>query len=564
VDGGGNVFVSDLYLGPGYPSASFNSHLFKEIPASCITGANNASCVLSLEGSFQGTPVSGQGVAVDGEGNLYVAQNGIYELAYAHPPTVSFLATLPDQTGSGTPKTAIVFNDGNANLDFSALSYPPDFPEATGVTTNCSASSIVASATSCTVSIDFIPLESSLTPPATTLNELIPLTTNSLNKTTAQPMSATGTVTAAPPAALTSPETGSVLVNGSAVTFQWTAASGATGYALRLSTLNPGGNEVFGSSVITATSLTISHLKASASTVYARLYTLYGSIQVYKDYFFTGGTQVTLTSPTTSPLVGPTVTFTWGTASGATGYAVRLGTSAGASDIYGSGIITANSRTISNLPTNGEKIYVRLFTIYGENQLYIDYNFQAATQSALTSPSTGSALTGPTAVFSWTTAAGATGYAFRLGTSLGANDVYGSGIITATSITVPNLPINGEPVFGRLYTMYGSIQRYTDYAFTAATQAALTSPMPGSVLSGSSVNFIWTAGKGSSSYILQLGTTPGAEDLYSSGDITATSIKVSGLPTNGETIYARLYTNFTYSQSGTTQLYTDYVYTAAQ
>ena len=55
-----------------------------------------------------------------------------------------------------------VINDGNANLAFSALSYPKDFPEASGVDTDCTASSVVAEGTDCTLSIDFTPQLSSL------------------------------------------------------------------------------------------------------------------------------------------------------------------------------------------------------------------------------------------------------------------------------------------------------------------------------------------------------------------------------------------------------------------
>ena len=53
------------------------------------------------------------------------------------------------------------------------------------------------------------------------------------------------------------------------------------------------------------------------------------------------------------------MTFTWTAAPGATGYYLRLGTTAGANNIYGSGEITATSATVSNLPTNGETIYAR-------------------------------------------------------------------------------------------------------------------------------------------------------------------------------------------------------------
>jgi hypothetical protein len=51
-----------------------------------------------------------------------------------------------------------------------------------------------------------------------------------------------------------------------------------------------------------------------------------------------------------------------------------------------------------------------------------------------------------------------------------------------------------------------------------------------------------------------LGSTgAGSSDLYSSGQTTATTFTVKTLPTNGETIYARVLTNF-----GGTWGYVDY------
>jgi hypothetical protein len=59
MDGSGDVFVAD-----------FGNNAVKEIPSSCIAGANNASCILPLLSGNFSAPA---GVAVDGSGNVYVA-----------------------------------------------------------------------------------------------------------------------------------------------------------------------------------------------------------------------------------------------------------------------------------------------------------------------------------------------------------------------------------------------------------------------------------------------------------------------------------------------------------
>ena len=101
---------------------------------------------------------------------------------------------------------------------------------------------------------------------------------------------------------------------------------------------------------------------------------------------------------------------------------------------------------------------------------------------------------------------------------------------------------------------------HTDYTYTAATiqPAALTTPAPGSTLTGSTVTFTWTPATGATGYSLWLGSTgAGSSNLWHSGETAATSATAVGLPTNGETIYARLYANF----NGVVQ-HTDYAYTA--
>jgi hypothetical protein len=123
---------------------------------------------------------------------------------------------------------------------------------------------------------------------------------------------------------------------------------------------------------------------------------------------------------------------------------------------------------------------------------------------------------------------------------------------------VYRLPTNGETIYARLYSVINGVTLYNDYTYTAVSLAQLTAPTPSSTLTSTTVLFKWTAGAGVSQYDLHLSAVaPGGYDLYSSGHITATSTPVYRLPTNGETIYARLYSVI----NGVT-LYNDYTYTA--
>ena len=88
-------------------------------------------------------------------------------------------------------------------------------------------------------------------------------------------------------------------------------------------------------------------------------------------------------------------------------------------------------------------------------------------------------------------------------------------------------------------------------------ETSMTSPTPGSTLSGTSATFTWTATTGATDYVIYVGTTGvGSDNIYASASaITATSQAVTGLPTSG-TIYVRVW-----SQVGGFWTSVDFTYT---
>jgi hypothetical protein len=143
---------------------------------------------------------------------------------------------------------------------------------------------------------------------------------------------------------------------------------------------------------------------------------------------------------------------------------------------------------------------------------------------------------------------------------VGSSNLYNSGNVTATSETVSNLPNNDSTVYVRLYSLINGAWQYTDYTYVsagAATQAALTAPPLNSQFTSTTETFTWNPGNTATHFELYLGTSTGSSDLYNSGNVTVTTETVNGLPSNGENIYARLYSLI----NGAWQ-YTDYTYTA--
>jgi N-acetylneuraminic acid mutarotase len=165
----------------------------------------------------------------------------------------------------------------------------------------------------------------------------------------------------------------------------------------------------------------------------------------------------------------------------------------------------------------------------------------------LTTPAPGSTLSGSTTTFSWNNPGNlATRFVFRLGTTFkGSADVYSGGANTGTSEQVSAIPANGAYLYARLWYYLNGKWQYTDAIYTEAgtsTPPAFTTPAPGSTLLGSTVTFSWNPGAGATRFVLRLGTTGlGSIDVYSGASTTGTSVQLTTIPTNGATLYARLW-----------------------
>lgn len=174
---------------------------------------------------------------------------------------------------------------------------------------------------------------------------------------------------------------------------------------------------------------------------------------------------------------------------------------------------------------------------------------QTAAPATLTSPAPGSVLPGSSPTFTWTPGTGVTAYFLSLGTNgAGSANLWESGSTTATSVTATGLPTNGTAMNATLFSMIAGTWEPVYYTYTEmqrappAPLAALTSPMPGTTLPGSSVTFNWTTDANATAYFLSLGTKgPGSANLWESGSTTATSVTVNSLPINGTIMNATLF-----------------------
>ena len=356
------------------------------------------------------------------------------------------------------------------------------------------------------------------------------------------------------PATMTSPSPGSVL-GGSSATFSWTAGTGVTAYWLDLGTLGAGSTNIYSSGSLPGTSVTVSNLPTNGVSLYATLFSKINGAWVPEGYTYTeSGSYVlaAMTSPTPgSTLSGTSTTFSWSAGSGVTAYWLYVGsTGVNSNNLLNSGSITGTSLTVNGLPANGVLLYVTLYSKIDGGWKPISYTYTESGSyvlAAMTSPTPGSTLGGTSGTFNWSAGSGVTAYWLYVGsTGVNSNNLLNSGSISGTSLTVSGLPANGVLLYVTLYSEIDGAWKPVSYTYTESgsyTLAAMTSPTPGSALAGASATFSWSAGAGGTGYWLYLGSTGlGSSNLYSSGALAGTSKTVSGLPTNGEAIYATLFT----------------------
>jgi len=336
---------------------------------------------------------------------------------------------------------------------------------------------------------------------------------------------------------------------GSTVTFSWSPSPGADLYWLDVGNSIAHG-DIFGGA-LASLSNTVNNIPCDGRTIYVQLWThLNGAWQNpgrYEDTAFTGscgGGSGGITSPTAgSVLASPSQAFTWNPVSGADQYWLDVGTQVGVGDYYGAAT-TQTSVTVSSMPCDGRTLYVQWWVhINGNWQAPVRTTYTAASGcAALTSPVDGTVFTGFSQTFSWAAKAGADQYWLDVGNAQAVGDIFG-GATTSLSVAVNNLPCDGRIIYVQLWThisgAWKNPGRYRDTATNVC--GALTTPAPGSTLSGSTVTFSWTAGAGVTAYWLDVGTVVGQGNIFGANVGTSLSQMVSGIPTTGQPIYVQLW-----------------------
>ncbi|MBI5686229.1 MAG: hypothetical protein HZC54_14245 [Verrucomicrobia bacterium] len=372
--------------------------------------------------------------------------------------------------------------------------------------------------------------------------------------------------TAAAPvkAAMTSPAPGATNSNAS-VTFTWNAGVGASQYAMWIGSVS-NAYDLLAAVLGTNLTRTVTGLPVDGRNLFVRLWSCINGVWDYNDYSyrafnavkarFTGlGNGATLGSAN--------VTLSWDAGAGASQYALWVGSNPGSYDLYAA-IEGANlSRALTGLPTDGRRLYVRLWSLINGTWKPNDYMFTAytapTTRAEMLSPTNGTVLVSNPVTLNWSAGTGVSQYALWVGSTAGSYGLWAQ-VVGTNRTQQLTLPLDGDPVYVRLWSLVGGTWEFNDYAYEtssgSAAKAQMTSHANGDTLAAASTVFGWSAGSGVSQYAMWAGSTPGSYDLYAAALGTNRTQAVT-LPVDGGPVYVRLWS----LMSGTWK-FNDYFYTA--
>ena len=141
----------------------------------------------------------------------------------------------------------------------------------------------------------------------------------------------------------------------------------------------------------------------------------------------------------------------------------------------------------------------------------------------------------------------------RIGRTLGGTHYYRATGLRGTEYEhyVTGLPVDGSTIYVTIISVIDGVSRY-GYATCTTSSAGepeVYAPLPGSILPTSDTFYWKNNGAAITNYWLYVGTSLGGRQIHNSGELagTTTGRFVTPLPTNGKTVYVRLW----YKRDGT-------------
>jgi T5SS/PEP-CTERM-associated repeat protein len=265
-------------------------------------------------------------------------------------------------------------------------------------------------------------------------------------------------------------------LGGTNVTLNWDAGAGVTQYALWVGDA-PGAYNLLAVNTDTNLSRALTGLPADGRRLYVRLWSLINGTWKQNNYEFKAYTDpasqiAQMLSPTNgTTFVSTNATFNWSAGTGVSQYALWESSAPGDYDLNAVAVGTNRTWTL-NVPLDGGAVYVRLWSLVGGTWKWNDYEYAtsaggAAVKAQMTSHASGATLDGASTAFAWNAGTGVSQYALWAGNMPGSYDLYAVALGTNRTQTVTGLPVDGGPVYVRLWSLIDGSWKFNEYFYSA-------------------------------------------------------------------------------------------------
>ncbi len=318
----------------------------------------------------------------------------------------------------------------------------------------------------------------------------------------------------------------------------WGLVDNADGYVLEVGT-SPGVYDFFSEDIGLRTSFNLQNALPSGSTIYVRItpYNDQGSASDCIEQSFTTSNSML---PNCTSLLGPlngeelvsvNTNFSWDFVSNAEGYILNIGSSAGNYDLFSEDVAGVTFYDLDNLLPENAPIYVLIvpYNQVGQAIGCIEESFTTSNAPELPNcpqllePRNGDIQVDVSTNFAWEAINNADGYTLQIGTSSGSADLFNGNVNAANSFDFDGALPENTPIYVNIipFNELGEGEGCVEEVFTTALAPTipacpvLTMPLNNASAISVDTNLSWTPIANADGYILEVGSSPGANDLFS-------------------------------------------------